>query len=83
MAAWTDITWQQAEQVRAALEAGADVNAVLDESQETPLFRALWQGTPAVVELLLAHGADVEATIRPGWTPLWTARFAAACRWWP
>jgi hypothetical protein len=30
-------------------------------------------GTPEVVELLLAHGADVEATIPPGRTPLWAA----------
>jgi len=71
--AWTDITWQHIEQVRGALEAGADVNVVVDESQVTPLFRALQEGTPEVVELLLVHGADVEATIPPGWTPLWAA----------
>jgi hypothetical protein len=71
--AWTDITWRHIEQVRAALEAGADVNAVLDATQETPLYRALWQGTPEVVELLLARGADVETTLPRGWTPLWAA----------
>jgi ankyrin repeat protein len=73
MSAWANITWRHIEQVRAALDAGADVNAVVGESQVTPLFCALQEGTPEVVELLLAHGADVEATHRSGWTPLWAA----------
>lgn len=73
MSAWTDISWRHMQQVHAALEAGADVNAVVDESRVTPLFCALQEGTPEVVELLLAHGADAEATIPPGWTPLWAA----------
>jgi hypothetical protein len=73
VAGWAGVTWRRVEQVRVALEAGADVNAVLDQSQATPMFRALQEGTPEVVELLLAHAADVEAAHPSGWTPLWTA----------
>jgi hypothetical protein len=70
---WTEIAWRRVQEVSAELEAGADVNAVLDATKETPLYRALREGTPEVVELLLAHGADVEAKLACGWTPLWAA----------
>jgi len=72
MGAWL-VTWSRVEEVRAALEGGAEVNARLDANGTTPLFRALRDGPPEVVGLLLAHGADVEATLAAGWTPLWAA----------
>jgi len=72
MGAWL-VTWSRIEEVRAALEGGAEVNARLDANGTTPLFRALREGPPGVVGLLLAHGADVEATLTAGWTPLWAA----------
>jgi len=48
-----------AEEVRACLEAGADVNAQ-GESGNTPLHHAASWSSPAVVEALLAAGADLE-----------------------
>jgi len=73
MDVWAGVTWRHIEDVRAALEAGADVNARIGRTQAaTPLLRALAEGTPEVVELLLASGADVEAAAGD-WTPLWEA----------
>lgn len=58
------------EDVRIALEAGADVKA-RDEDTATPLMRAAWQNeNPEVVRLLLDAGADLEATDALGGTPL-------------
>jgi len=45
--------------VRAALEAGGDVNAVNPQNGATPLFMALaWGGWVEAVELLIKEGAD-------------------------
>jgi ankyrin repeat protein len=43
------------------LKAGADVNAVEAWGQQSPLMWAAAQSQPAMVKLLLAHGADVNA----------------------
>ena len=40
------------------LEAGADANELLPESQVTPLLIASSGGHEAIVALLLEHGAD-------------------------
>jgi len=49
---------------------GADVNAA-DVDGDTPLHEAVGHGMPEVVELLLAHGAELEVANKPfGWTPL-------------
>ena len=36
----------------------------------TPLHVAAFHGTPAIAEVLLAHGADVNARLKDGSTPL-------------
>ena len=75
------------EDVRACLEAEADVNAQ-GERGRTPLHHAAWLSSPAVVEALLAAGADLEGrsesqeihySYRPSdQTPLhWAARAGA------
>jgi ankyrin repeat protein len=43
------------------LKAGADVNAVEAWGQQSPLMWAAAQSQPAMVKLLIAHGADVNA----------------------
>jgi hypothetical protein len=64
-----------ADQVRAALAAGADPNERLGNIQNTPLHNALWDFDPSLeaVQLLIEGGADVEATNAIGETPLWCA----------
>ena len=44
-----------------------------DLEGRTPLHIAAWQGHTAMVELLLRHGADVNATDREQRTPLQSA----------
>jgi ankyrin repeat protein len=56
-------------QVQAAIEGGADVNAK-NRCRETPLHEAAQQGNDAVVQLLISKGADVNATDERGWTSL-------------
>lgn len=69
------------ETVRTLLEAGADANAPADVSRRTPLHYTFCRrfgesrsvtdsDVLAVVELLLAHGADVNARAAGNWTPL-------------
>jgi ankyrin repeat protein len=53
---------------RTLLEAGAHVDAGL--ASETPLMTAAEKGRIATVDLLLAHGANVNARSRSGWTAL-------------
>ena len=55
--------------VLAALEAGADVNAV-DETGNTALHHVVDKGFDRVVELLVEHGARLDATNDRGMTPL-------------
>lgn len=63
------------------LEKGADPNAGLPESGETPLHAALCKanrlGTPAVVSVLIAAGADPNRATNPG---VATGGFMRDCR---
>jgi ankyrin repeat protein len=60
------------EAVQAALDLGADVNAV-DINGETAMHGAAYKNLPKVVKLLAAKGAKIDIWDRPdkfGWTPL-------------
>jgi ankyrin repeat protein len=60
------------EAVRAALDLGADVNAV-DNNGETAMHAAAYKNLPKVVKFLAATGARIDLWNRPdrfGWTPL-------------
>ncbi len=46
-----------------------------DESHRTPLHAASAGGNPALTELLINHGADLDATDSIGWTPLHVATY--------
>ena len=62
-----------AQEVRAALDAGADVNAK-GEYGMTALMAAAWRNSnPEVVNVLLNAGANVNAETENGWTALMAA----------
>ena len=52
------------------LAIGANVNHVRGVNNRTPLHTASLMGRTPVVELLIDHGADIEAKDRQGFTPL-------------
>ena len=52
----------------------ASVTAV-DLQGETPLHHAVLMASPAMVQFLIAHGADVNQRDRDGWTPIMTAAY--------
>jgi hypothetical protein len=74
---WPDhwLDWTNPDAIRALLAAGADPDARLTNMSNTPLHHAVWELRPdvAVVDLLLASGADVNARNVSGATPLWYA----------
>jgi uncharacterized protein len=60
------------EALQAALDFGADVNAI-DKNGETAMHAAAYKNLPKVVKFLAAKGAKIELWNRPnrfGWTPL-------------
>jgi uncharacterized protein len=58
---------RQADRVRALLSDGADVGSV-DDKGMTPLMVAASVGSPEIVELLIAAGADPAAKDKLGYT---------------
>ena len=64
------------EGVRAALDAGADLEASTESGWTPLMFAAMFNENPEVVQVLLDAGADVEARDEDGWTPLlYAARY--------
>jgi ankyrin repeat protein len=70
---------------RKLLHLGADVNATVEKprsygngpkADSTPLHLAAWEGHLPMVKLLLEFGADPEARVREGMTPLLFALLA-------
>ena len=59
--------------VRSLLEEDASLVRVTDDDQRTPLYFAAGGGSTEVVELLLSHGADVDARDYGNRTPLHAA----------
>ena len=92
----SSLTWAQdlfdpnltPEGVRAALDAGADLEAHT-EGGLTPLVYVAWGNeNPEVVQVLLEAGADLEARNESGVTPLmlaawynWKSEVVQALRW--
>ena len=58
------------ENIQVLLDSGlVDLEAKNNEGS-TPLHRAAWNNSLAVIELLISSGADLEAKGYNGWTPL-------------
>ena len=65
-----------ADEAKAALAVGAALNARhVENGQQTPLMSAVLQGRTAVVEALLAAGADFTIPEKDGYTPMHGAGF--------
>jgi len=63
------------EALQAALDLGADLNAV-DKNGETAMHGAAYKNSPAAVQFLADKGAKTEIWNQKnshGWTPLWIA----------
>ena len=56
--------------VRSLLDAGADIETKCDVRGNTPLYGAVVNNHPRVVEFLLAHNANASHVNDEGWTPL-------------
>lgn len=67
------LTWGDEEAVKMLLDAGADVNATL-EDQDTPLHAAARFAGANVVKLLLDRGANPNAVNDDGMTPAQLAK---------
>jgi ankyrin repeat protein len=63
-------------QVRTALNAGADIDIVDVRSGQTPLMAAILRGKADIVQFLLDRGADVTIAEKDGYTPAHGAAFA-------
>jgi hypothetical protein len=70
----TPLNWRDPAEVRRRLITGADPNARLFRLRVTPLHEAVTSEAPGeVVDVLVAHGADVDTADAEGATPLWEA----------
>ena len=58
------------ESLRAAIDAGAEVNVRDEDGYTALILAARWNGNPEVVRVLLDAGAMVNARSNWGWTPL-------------
>lgn len=67
-----------AKEVGRLLHVGARVNGISDDLGMTPLGEQSANGRPAIVQLLLAHGADPNAKDKDGFTPMDRAKYASA-----
>lgn len=67
-----------AEVAQLLLDAGAEVDVRDAYQQQTPLFRAAYFGRPDVVQVLIAHGADVNARDNQGKAPLHNCLYVSA-----
>ncbi|MDD1014078.1 ankyrin repeat domain-containing protein [Pseudomonas rubra] len=56
--------------VKGLIKAGADVNVIAQGDSATPLNTAARKGSPELIKLLLASGADAKAVRPNGFTPL-------------
>jgi len=68
-------TWDRTDAVAVLLNAGAKVDDIFEgKSGATALHLAAWNDDPAMINLLLAHGAQIEAMSKsPVGTPLYWA----------
>jgi hypothetical protein len=70
----TAITQRDVAKVRSLVRAGADVNALLSETQR-PLHLAIFYASDPIVRILLENGADVQGLDHLGRTPIHVAAF--------
>lgn len=59
--------------IRAILDKGIDVNAVIDSDNDTPLHAAVRYASPEIVQLLLSRGANITARNKNNRTPVGVA----------
>ncbi len=72
----SNVTYEQAlAATQVTLDLGGDVHA-RNKGGRTAMHGAANQGAAAVLRLLVARGADINALDTDGWTPLWTAQHA-------
>jgi hypothetical protein len=64
---------QQADEIKRLLRANASLVSFVDARGRTPLLAGVASGSVAVVAVLLAAGADVNAAGKGGWTALHSA----------
>lgn len=60
----------QIKQIKKALNAGADVNMMMDTEETTPLHQAISKGNLEACQLLIQHGADVNLKYNNDLSPL-------------
>ena len=61
--------------LKLALQNGADINTVMEGSEQTPLMNAVLMGKVQAVKYLLRKGADVTIPEKDGYTPIHGAGF--------
>lgn len=69
------VTAQDRQNIKSLLEQGADVNLIFDSylGKQTPLQMAVAAGDLPLIQLLIEHGANIDAQNVNGWTPLMMA----------
>jgi ankyrin repeat protein len=67
------VSWNDLDEVKRQVAAGADINKVSRKDGDTPLITALRRGHPDMIDYLLSQGAAVNATGINGVSPLMVA----------